>query len=69
MSSGIKVLIKTKDEHGNPLIENGFIVRRIDAHCYHIIGESSNKEYFLSKDEFQEPKENDLLYGMRNKIR
>lgn len=69
MSNGVKVLIKTKDEQDNPIVEYGYIVRRMDAHSYHIIGESSNKEYFLSKDEFQEIEANNLLYGLRNKIR
>ena len=69
MSSGIKVLIKSKDANAKPFTEYGYIVNRIDSHCYHIIGEDSNKEYFLNKDEFQEIKENNFLYGIRNKIR
>jgi hypothetical protein len=69
MSNGVKVLIKIKDEQGNQVVEYGYILRRMNAQCYHIVGESSDKEYFLSKDEFQEIEENNLLYGIRNKIR
>jgi|688.fasta_scaffold843398_2 hypothetical protein len=69
MSSGIRVLIKSKNSNNKLFTEYGYIVNRLDAHCYHIIGEDSNKEYFLNKDEFQEVEENDLLYGIRNKIR
>lgn len=69
MSSGIKVLIKSKDTNGKPIIEYGYIINRLDAHCYHIIGEDSNQEYFLNKDEFQEIQEDNLLYGIRDKIR
>ena len=69
MSSGVTVLINPKDDKGNQVLEKGYIVRRLDAHCYHIVGESSNKEYYLSKDEFQEIEENHFLYGIRDKIR
>lgn len=67
--NGIKVLIKSKDSSGKSFTEYGYIVNRIDAHCYHIVSENSNKEYFLDKDEFQEIEENNLLYGIRDKIR
>lgn len=69
MSSGVKVLINTKDEKGNQVLEKGYILRRIDAHCYHIVGEYSNREYYLSKEEFQEIQDDQFLYGIRNKIR
>jgi hypothetical protein len=69
MSSGIKVLINSKNSNGKLFTEYGYIVNRIDAHCYHIVGETSNKEYFLNKDEFQEIEGNNLLYGIRDKIR
>lgn len=69
MSNGIKVLIKIKDSNDQVFTEYGYIVNRIDAHCYHIVGEDTHKEYFLNKEEFEEIEDNPLLYGIRNKIR
>lgn len=71
MTNGVRVLIDTNDDHNRPIIEYGYITRRLNSQLYEIWGESSQETYLLSPKEFTEiasDKEGGL-YGIRNKIR
>lgn len=70
MKYGIKVLVKTKNHDGSTIDGFGYIIRRLDAHYYEIEMENTGNVYVLLKDDFLEIEGDDnLLYGMRNKIR
>lgn len=71
MTTGVRVLINTKDNNDNPIVEYGYITRRLNAQLYEVWGDPSKITYLLSPKEFTEitsDKEGDL-YGIRNKIR
>ena len=72
MTNGVRVLIDTNDDHNCPIIEYGYITRRLNSQLYEIWGESSQETYLLSPQEFTEINEiqgEKSLYGLRNKIR
>jgi hypothetical protein len=54
MSTGIRVLIETKDDRGRHITGYGYITRRINAQLYEVWIESSNETYLLSPNEFIE---------------